>query len=1053
MSQLTTQKVLKVPYFALIFFSLIGLVSVGWQAWQNFRIWNVDRNEQTALNLGISGIALLSVFLLVIWLVVNLLLKIRKLRKIKSNQEKDLKFLRGEITANERDVDIQSQMLYSFMNQGNFEGLMSLASELLRVQNVSFWRMDSSQSEMECLEAYSETKGAFQKGGTISTSQFPSLFSVLKDNDCIQYPLGLMEGTELTGEPIQPMGSLLHYTENEQIQAMMIVPLEVEGTLMGAAWFEHREVARQWTERDRKQAYFVTSLVRMRLFKDLQYGIIEELSEGLTQTNNLINQVNLGIGKFSLTETCTINDSAEELAKKIGECAVLEESNENIADFFPLGEEDFMGKRLAEFVNEEVIEKFVESNFLLSDFEFERTENEKREVLKISIFSATKNDELSGLWLLVQDITQSKQKEWEMELLIKNNSNILTILDEDNHIKSDSPSIKQAGYNQQERVGHNIISYFEPKDAERLEKCLRISSRVHSEETATSLRMRKANGNWAYYDAVVKKLNGGDNSNHSMLELIDISGRIRKEQEIGEQQQFYSSLIEQSGEVAIVLEKAGEISFESANMKQIFGYETLERIGRNGFEYIHSQNLPELERAWKRVSEGKTASHHQDIQFLHKNGSWKNAELSMQQGQQGAVNIWIRDITGVKEVEQTLKNRAGLIGSFLEKSDKIFLLTDSKGKIKFATGCVKNALGIDANKLIGKNLVQLALGKEREAVEKNLQVLAGNPKADIEMHLTVEISKENTQKFALESRGKVLEKAYSGLLFELSKISEETVDKKTIIKASFFQSIANNLPDALLFVDSQGKIKYGNLATKQLFGKIPKGLLTDFVVDSERETISEITQSKEGNITFELDEEQKAVEVRLFDLEGSILNGTVWQLNPKKEIPSEIIEVGESNFALTTESNEVDSEMEAQRSAAQLSDIQQENAGLKENIEQLKQATEVYTNQIKEMYGELGKRSSSVGLSESEIDSLKSKMQEIELVLAESDEMKENFDEMLELLNQYREINLASDLEVKLKELSNFEELINFENALNESKTYIEKLQSLSSNSNEFAKG
>ncbi len=118
------------------------------------------------------------------------------------------------------------------------------------------------------------------------------------------------------------------------------------------------------------------------------------------------------------------------------------------------------------------------------------------------------------------------------------------------------------------------------------------------------------------------------------------------------------------------------------------------------------------------------------------------------------------------------------------------------------------------------------------------------------MHFTIAVSKENTQKFALETRGKVLEKAYSGLLFELSKISEETADKKTIIKANFFQSIANNLPNVLLFVDSQGKIKYGNLAAKQLFGKIPKGFLADFVVESERERISEITQSKEGTLDF-----------------------------------------------------------------------------------------------------------------------------------------------------------------------------------------------------------
>ncbi len=125
--------------------------------------------------------------------------------------------------------------------------------------------------------------------------------------------------------------------------------------------------------------------------------------------------------------------------------------------FSHLGEEDFMGRKLFGICElKKSSESLWMSNFLLSDFEYERNNNGTREVLKVSIFSATKNEELSGLWLLVQDITQSKQKEWEMELLIKNNSNILTILDEDNHIKSDSPSIKQAGYNQ--KSGLDIIS-------------------------------------------------------------------------------------------------------------------------------------------------------------------------------------------------------------------------------------------------------------------------------------------------------------------------------------------------------------------------------------------------------------------------------------------------------------------------------------------------------------------------------------------------------------------------------------------------------------------
>ena len=869
------------PYFLIVLISLLGLASTGWLAYSSWLAWSTNTNEQTALQMIVAGSGFFSFLLLSGWLVTKLLLKIRKWQQLGKKNTQDISYLRGEMNASLRELEIQSQMLFSFMNDSEMNNFMGLASELLRVQNVSFWRINPEGNQMDCMEATAETKSAFKKGDVIRKDQFHSLFDILGDKDCVQYPSGMQVGTEITGEPIEPRGSMLHYVENQQIRAMLIIPLEVEGQVMGAAWFEHRELERKWTERDRKQAFFVASIVRMKLFKDLQYDIIEELAEGLVQFDNFRNQVDFGVGWFRLSTGCLLSQSEEDIKKELAEKAILEEANESMTAVFDKNQEGIVGKALTHFVNDRILSTLVAENFLVSEMEWERSNEEgEREVLKISVFGNIRQTELIGLWLVVHDITELRNQERKASKLIENSSNIITIVNEQFKITSDSSNIQLVGYQAEERVGYNILSYFETEDSERLEKGLKTSLESYSEEKVTTLRMRKADRTWGFFDAKIKNLQDDSHVNGLLLELADISARMDKEDELQAQQSFYSSIIEQSGEVAFVINKSGEIVYESANMLQIFGYKSAERIGHYGFELIHSKDLPRLEKAWRNILDGKQPAHYQQVEFYHKKGSWRNVSLSMQKGQQGSVNIWLKDMTGVRESELLLRNREKLTNIFLAKSDKLFFLTDSKGKIKYASGATVKSLGVEPNKVVGKMMSQLIHKTERGSLERGLEALVDDKKAALEMHVSLHSGKH----YLLSSKGQVLDKAFSGLLFELSEQKEMDLDKETSLKASFFQSIAHNFPNALLFVSTDGQIRYANPASQQIFGEIPKGMFTEWVQEEK-----EANSSQDALVYFaRLGNKWQQVEMGNFSLKGGIMTGSVYHLTfPEEELEAD----------------------------------------------------------------------------------------------------------------------------------------------------------------------
>jgi len=133
----------------------------------------------------------------------------------------------------------------------------------------------------------------------------------------------------------------------------------------------------------------------------------------------------------------------------------------------------------------------------------------------------------------------------------------------------------------------------------------------------------------------------------------DDSGRKERERE----HQQYEMYLEHVNDVITVFDMNGEIRYESPSVEHALGYDPEERIGENGLDYIHPEDLDALESYFENSldSPSEQEDNPPEIRVRHRDGSWRWFEVRSSvhlDDPVGGVIASSRDITERKQREQ-----------------------------------------------------------------------------------------------------------------------------------------------------------------------------------------------------------------------------------------------------------------------------------------------------------------------------------------------------------------------------------------------------------------
>ncbi|GMR12623.1 MAG: hypothetical protein BMS9Abin29_0813 [Gemmatimonadota bacterium] len=109
--------------------------------------------------------------------------------------------------------------------------------------------------------------------------------------------------------------------------------------------------------------------------------------------------------------------------------------------------------------------------------------------------------------------------------------------------------------------------------------------------------------------------------------IDDVTERRETERALRESEAKFRSLIENASDTITVLDATGLITYESPSLERVLGYRPEDLIGRNVFEYVHTEDAADALGRFQHLLSTPDQVTTLELRFRHKDGTWRILDI------------------------------------------------------------------------------------------------------------------------------------------------------------------------------------------------------------------------------------------------------------------------------------------------------------------------------------------------------------------------------------------------------------------------------------------
>jgi len=173
-------------------------------------------------------------------------------------------------------------------------------------------------------------------------------------------------------------------------------------------------------------------------------------------------------------------------------------------------------------------------------------------------------------------------------------------------------------------------------------------------------RAQRRDGTWRLFEIVGVNRLDDPNVSAVVLNYRDITERKQADEALRRSEVRFRALVENSYEVISLFDREGRWIYVSPSVRRLWGFTPEEMLATKTFiERVHPEDIPGAMLNWKELVSRPHAVFHVEFRVLHKDGSWRDAEIvavnNLDEPSVGAIVANLRDITERKRAEEKLK--------------------------------------------------------------------------------------------------------------------------------------------------------------------------------------------------------------------------------------------------------------------------------------------------------------------------------------------------------------------------------------------------------------
>jgi len=180
----------------------------------------------------------------------------------------------------------------------------------------------------------------------------------------------------------------------------------------------------------------------------------------------------------------------------------------------------------------------------------------------------------------------------------------------------------------------------------------------------------------------------------------NITERERAEEALREAQTRTATILEGIADTFYSLDDQWRFTMVNPTAEKApFGRPASELLGRVIWDLYPNLKGTQIHRFYLNAAENQTLEHYEARSPL--NSQWYEVFM---QGRKGGVDVYMRDITQRKQVEEELRESEKRYKELVENANSIIIKMDSEGEISFFNNYAQNFFGYSLDEILGQNV-------------------------------------------------------------------------------------------------------------------------------------------------------------------------------------------------------------------------------------------------------------------------------------------------------------------------------------------------------------
>lgn len=455
-----------------------------------------------------------------------------------------------------------------------------------------------------------------------------------------------------------------------------------------------------------------------------------------------------------------------------------------------------------------------------------------------------RGNKVEGLIATLRDVTQRVQAEMALRTneekyraLFEGARDAIFQLDTTGRICEANRRAEEVfGYRAGDLVGKTFaeIGVLSPETARRAIDDFRQAMARGELEGTEELEAFHRDGRRIIVEAGISPLQRGNEVEGVIAIVRDITERKEAVEALRASEERFKTIFQNTNDEIIYLDESGTIVDVNRRVKDIFGWEPEEIIGKSfaEFDFIEPAGLSELIERFAETMSDDRETVTQEFRIKRKDGTPVYIEVSgrrtpLNGDQKGLLGV-VRDITARRQTEQALRDSEQRFRTMFESANDIILQMDRHGTVTDANSKVRDVIGYEPEELIGKHFSEIGIlnpGDTLYALNRFHQIVRTG-KVEERAELAV-IHKEGTAVLIEMSITPLMQGEETiGLLAIGRDVTARREAEKALQQSEGrFRSLIEHSADMIVILDREGTIQYASPSLLHIAGYDPLELL------------------------------------------------------------------------------------------------------------------------------------------------------------------------------------------------------------------------------------